>query len=127
MRTVFGAVIVALFAIGSGVRAEDPPEGSIGVQIKLDEGKIVVVEPLKGSPAEKAGIKAGDVILKVNDFKVKDNAEQEDLQNAVKEVVKHKPGEKVKITLKRDDKEMTIEVTVGKRSELFPKKDKDKD
>jgi carboxyl-terminal processing protease len=109
---------------GSLARAEDPPEGSIGVQIKIDDGKIVVVEPIKGSPAEKAGLKPDDVIVKIDDYKVKDNVDQDGLQEAVKEIVKHKPGEKIKIGIKRGDKDMTIEVTVGKRSEIFPK-DKD--
>ena len=111
-------------AFGSSTRAEDLPEGSIGVQIKIDDGKIVVVEPLKGSPAEKAGIKTDDVIIKVDDLKVKEkDLAPEDLQAVVKEITKHKPGEKVKVTVKRGEKEMVIEVTVGKRSEIFPKKD----
>ena len=118
------ALAVALVAFGPA-RAEDPPEGSIGVQIKIDEGKIVVVEPIKDGPAEKAGIKAGDVIVKVDDYKVKDNVEQDDLQDTVKEIVKHKPGTKIKLGIKRDGKDMTVEVTVGKRSEIFPPKDKD--
>src|SRR2546423_8578452 len=106
-------------------RADAPPEGSIGVQIKIDGGKIVVVEPIKGSPAEKAGLKPDDVILKIDDYKVKDNVDEEGLQEAVKEIVKHKPGDKIKVGIKRGDKDMTIEVTVGKRSEIFPPKDKD--
>lgn len=118
------ALAVALVALGSG-RADDPPEGSIGVQVKIDGGKIVVVEPIKGGPADKAGIKPEDVIVRVNDFKVKDNVEQEDLEATVKEIVKHKPGDKIKLGIKRGDKDMTVEVTVGKRSEIFPPKDKD--
>jgi C-terminal processing protease CtpA/Prc len=118
------ALAVALAAFGPA-QAEDPPEGSIGVQIQIDEGKIVVVEPIKDGPADKAGIKTGDVIVKVDDYKVKDNVEQEDLADTVKEIVKHKPGTKIKLGIKRDGKDMTIEVTVGKRSEIFPPKDKD--
>ncbi len=38
----------------------------IGAQLGLNENKIVVVAPLKQSPAEKAGLKAGDVIVKVD-------------------------------------------------------------
>jgi len=127
MRILIAFAVASLIvAGGSSIRAEDPPEGSIGVQIKIDDGKIVVVEPIKGSPAEKAGLKPDDVILKINDYKVKDNVDEEGLQEAVKEIVKHKPGEKIKIGIKRGDKDMTIEVVVGKRSDIFPK-DKDKD
>jgi carboxyl-terminal processing protease len=39
----------------------------IGAQLEAKEGRILVVSPVKGSPAEKAGILAGDWIAKVND------------------------------------------------------------
>jgi carboxyl-terminal processing protease len=121
------ALAAAIVAAGATLRAQEPPEGSIGVQVKIDAGKIVVVEPIKGGPADKAGIKPDDVIVKVNDFKVKETVEPEDLEATVKEIVKHKPGEKIKLGIKRGDKDMTIEVTVGKRSEIFKDLDKNKD
>lgn len=124
MRSVCAAGIVVLLA-STGLRAEDLPEGAVGVQLKIDDGKIVVVAAIGGSPAEKAGLKTDDVLLKVNDFKVKENVAEEDLHATVKEVGKYKPGEKIKLTIKRGDKEMVIEVTVGKRSEVFPPKDKE--
>ena len=92
----------------------DEPKGRIGVMLKIDDGKIVVVEPIADSPAEKAGVKAGDALRKVNDYKVKDKAEQEDLEALIKEVGKYEPGEKIKLTIERDGKEKVIEVTVGK-------------
>ena len=39
----------------------------IGAQLGLKDGRVIVVAPLKGTPAEKAGLLAGDYILKVND------------------------------------------------------------
>lgn len=39
----------------------------IGAQLGMRDGRIIVVAPLKDTPAEKAGIRAGDYILKVND------------------------------------------------------------
>ena len=39
----------------------------IGAELSVDDGQIVVVNPLKDSPAEKAGIKPGDVIYKIGD------------------------------------------------------------
>lgn len=39
----------------------------IGAQLGLKEGRVMVIAPLKGMPAEAAGIRAGDYILKVND------------------------------------------------------------
>lgn len=48
---------------------EESIEGSfsgIGAEVSSENGKVVVVSPIKGSPAEKAGIQAKDIILSVN-------------------------------------------------------------
>ncbi|AIQ43984.1 S41 family peptidase [Paenibacillus sp. FSL R7-0297] len=53
----------------TAARFEESIEGSfsgIGAEVSSDNGKVVVVSPIKGSPAEKAGIQAKDVILSVN-------------------------------------------------------------
>jgi S1-C subfamily serine protease len=122
MRLLVAFAVVGLLA-AAPVRADDPPEGSIGVMLKIDDGKLVVVSTVSGSPADKAGLKADDVIVKVNDHVVKEkDLTQEDLEAAAKEIVKHKPGDKINVTVKRDGKEMALDVTVGKRSEIFPKK-----
>lgn len=39
----------------------------IGAQLGLKDNRVIVIAPLKGTPAERAGIKPGDFILKVND------------------------------------------------------------
>jgi C-terminal processing protease CtpA/Prc len=122
MRLFAAVALTAALALVTTTRADDVPEGSIGIQIKVEDGKIVVVEPIKDSPADKAGIKKDDVLVKVNDFAVKQkDATDEDLHATVKEVIKHKPGTKIKVTVKRGDKEMALDVTVGKRSEIFKK------
>jgi carboxyl-terminal processing protease len=38
----------------------------IGVEIRMKEGHVVVVAPIDGSPAQRAGLRTGDIILKVN-------------------------------------------------------------
>ncbi|MDF2723123.1 MAG: peptidase [Paenibacillus sp.] len=42
----------------------------IGAEVSLEEGKVKVVAPIKGSPAEKAGIRTNDVIVSVNGEKL---------------------------------------------------------
>lgn len=42
----------------------------IGAEVSLDENKVTIVSPMKGSPAEKAGLHAGDVIVTVNGEKI---------------------------------------------------------
>lgn len=75
-------------------------EGKEGAEIK---------EVTKGSAAEKAGLKEGDVITKVGDKAV---FSQDDV---AAEVRKHKPEDKVTITYKRDGKESKVTATLGKR------------
>jgi C-terminal processing protease CtpA/Prc len=127
MRLFAAVALTATLVLAATTRAQEiVPKGMIGVQLKIEDGKLVVVEPMKDGPADKAGIKAGDVLLKVNDFKVKDkDATDEDLHATVKEVVKNEPGTKIKVTVRRADKEMTMDVTVGKpvARPVDPKKD----
>ncbi len=40
--------------------------GGIGAQIRMKDGRVVVVAPMDGSPARQAGLQSGDIILKVN-------------------------------------------------------------
>jgi serine protease Do len=93
--------------------------GWIGVQIqpvtkdiadslglKAAEGAIVA-EPQPDSPAAKAGIKAGDVILSVNGETVKD------ARALAKMVAAKKPGSKIELGLMRNGSKQTMAVTLG--------------
>lgn len=41
--------------------------GGLGITVGMKDGALTVIAPLEGTPADKAGIKAGDIILKIND------------------------------------------------------------
>jgi len=62
-----------------------------------------------GSPAEKAGLKAGDIIIK---FGGKDVKNIYDYMYAIQD---HKPGEEVDVIVKRGEEEITLKVTLGLR------------
>ena len=64
-------------------------------------------EVVPDSAAEKAGIQAGDLILKLEDKQI---ASGDDLSSAIGA---YKPGDTATLTLQRDGKEMTVEVTFG--------------
>ena len=49
----------------------------IGAQIGVRDEKVVIISPIEGSPADRAGIKAGDVILQVDDYEVTDANSEE--------------------------------------------------
>ncbi|HEX3147222.1 MAG TPA: PDZ domain-containing protein [Gemmataceae bacterium] len=126
MRLFVAGFAMAVLLVGTTLRADDPPapKGAVGVQLKVDEGKIVVFGTLPNSPAAKAGLKEGDVVVKVGDHPVKEkDASTDDLQELVKMVGKHAPGDKIKFAFKREGKDMNVEITVGKPGEIFPKKD----
>jgi len=73
------------------------------------EGGAKINEVSNNSAAEKAGLKKGDVIVRVNDQKI---TSAEDLTKAIG---KYKPEEKVTIVYKREGKEMNQSVALGKR------------
>lgn len=70
--------------------------GGIGARIDERDGQIVVVAPLKGTPAEKAGLKAGDKILKVDDTEITGMTVDE----AVK-IIRGKEGTSVSLLIMR--------------------------
>jgi len=77
----------------------------IGAQLGMKEGRVVVIAPLKGSPAEKAGILAGDIIVKV------DNEQVSSMQlTQVVSKVRGDKGTKVHLTLGRADKQIEVDV-----------------
>ena len=83
----------------------------MGVQsANLDEGdgaKLTVVT--KDGPADKAGFKAGDIVLAI------DAAAIEDSQSFSRTIREHKGGEKSKLKVKRGSDELEIEITWGSR------------
>lgn len=78
----------------------------IGAELNKEDQVITVVSPIAGFPAEKAGIKSGDIISKVNDESVLDAS----LTDTVKKIRGQK-GTKVKLDIVRDGKPLTFEIT----------------
>lgn len=79
----------------------------IGVEIGVKEGYLVVIAPLKDSPAEKAGMQAGDVITKVDGITVADMSLDESISH-----IRGEKGSKVVITVLRKDVSDPIDLSV---------------
>src|SRR3989338_4392882 len=77
----------------------------IGAQLGLKEGRIAVIAPIKSSPAERAGIQSGDIIIKVNNESTSDWP----LQKAVSKIRGPK-GTKVVLTIFRSGEEKTFSI-----------------
>jgi membrane-associated protease RseP (regulator of RpoE activity) len=71
------------------------------------EGGVLVSEVEEGSPAFKAGLTAGDVIVELAGERIDDG---NDLRKAVREL---DPGETVKVEVVRDGRPVSLELTVG--------------
>lgn len=80
------------------IRKEFKIPGWIGVLIKDNEDNVIIKKVLKGSPAEKAGIKPGDIILEIEREKIKG------VKDLVEKMSFFSPGEQIEIKLKRGNK-----------------------
>jgi carboxyl-terminal processing protease len=81
--------------------------GGIGVEITLKDGIITVITPMAGTPAESAGIKPGDKIVRINGNKTKDMR----LSDAVK-IMRGEPGTQVTLTVWREKEEKVLDVSI---------------
>ena len=79
----------------------------VGIEITQEDGLIRVVSPIEGSPADRAGLKPGDLITKVDDTAVKGLS----LNEAVKRM-RGEPGTKVILTILRRDENRSFPVTI---------------
>ncbi|MEO5362246.1 MAG: S41 family peptidase [Magnetococcus sp. DMHC-8] len=70
--------------------------GGLGIEISQSDRGILVVSPIEDTPAFQAGVKAGDLIIKIDD----DSAEEMNLPDAVKKM-RGKPGTAVQLTILR--------------------------
>lgn len=80
----------------------------IGIEIGMNENKqIVVISPIDDTPAQKAGLKTGDIILKVDDRSTEGmNLDQ------VSRLIRGPAGTKVKLTIQREGEKSPIEITI---------------
>lgn len=80
----------------------------LGVSTEPHDEGAEIQNVTEGSAAEKAGLKEGDIITKVNETKIET---PDDLSEAIRD---HKPGEKVKISYLRDKKKQDVTAELGK-------------
>jgi S1-C subfamily serine protease len=112
LLAVTAALLLNAGWLAAPAAADDKDQpGFVGLQLSQEEGgrgpKVQMVLP--GGPADKAGLKENDVLLKIGDKETKD------ARSAVDAVKGLKPGTKVKFHILRDGTEKDVEVTIGKR------------
>ncbi len=81
--------------------------GGLGIEIGVRKGVLTIIAPMDGTPADEAGLKAGDKIVKINKELTRDIK----LIDAVKKL-RGKPRTKVEITILREGEEKLLDFTI---------------
>jgi len=116
-QRVLASAFLCLLIVLSGTQAlaQAPPDkdtgrGFLGILVgpaRNTEQGILVRDVIPGSPADKAGLKNGDILVMVGEQKMKD------AESFVQIVSAKKPGDKVELKVLRDGKEQTLMATLG--------------
>jgi len=81
--------------------------GGLGIEISIKDGLLTIITPIEDTPAWKAGIKAGDRIVKINNELTRDIT----LTDAVKKM-RGKPGEAVDLAIWRESEKKVLEFRI---------------
>lgn len=77
--------------------------GGLGIEVGMENGFVKVISPIDDTPAQKAGVQAGDLIIRLDDTAVKGLT----LNEAVK-LMRGKPGSKIVLTIIREGEEQPL-------------------
>ncbi|WP_323135059.1 S41 family peptidase [Methylophaga sp. OBS3] len=82
--------------------------GGLGIEVSMEDGFVKVVAPIDDTPAAKAGVQAGDLIIRLDEKPVKGMS----LNDAV-DIMRGEPGSKIQLTIIRqgEDKPLSVELT----------------
>ena len=82
--------------------------GGLGIEVGMEDGFVKVIAPIDDTPAQRAGVQAGDLIIRLDDTPVKGMS----LNDAVK-IMRGKPGTDIGLTIIREglDKPLNVSIT----------------
>ncbi|MFN0021212.1 MAG: S1C family serine protease [Pirellulaceae bacterium] len=103
---------VAIGVVSVMARKIAAPSGYMGVMPDEDETVARIASISRGSAAEKAGLLAKDIILKVNGKEVKGR------KQLVETIHAYQPGETVELSIKRGEEELAVKVTLMSMSQI---------
>ncbi len=81
--------------------------GGLGIEVSMEDGFVKVIAPIDDTPAQRAGVRAGDLIIRLDDTPVKGM----NLNDAVK-IMRGKPGTKITLTILREGEEKPLKIAV---------------
>lgn len=85
--------------------------GGVGAEVGIRKDLITIIRPLKDSPAIKAGLQAGDVVVKVNNEEVGNQTLDQVIQK-----IRGKPGTEVKLTVVRKNQPQPVEIKITRQT-----------
>lgn len=81
--------------------------GGLGIQVGMENGFVKVISPIDDTPAYRAGIQAGDLIIRLDNKPIKDIS----LNDAVK-IMRGKPGSKIALSVMREGEDKPLEFII---------------
>ncbi|MET0069398.1 MAG: S41 family peptidase [Candidatus Thiodiazotropha sp.] len=81
--------------------------GGLGIEVGMEDGFVKVISPIDDTPAQRAGVRSGDLIVRLDDTPVKGLS----LNEAVA-LMRGKPGTSLELTIVRKGEEKPIKITV---------------
>lgn len=81
--------------------------GGLGIEVGMEDGFVKVIAPIDDTPAQRAGIQSGDLIIRLDDTPVKGLS----LNDAVK-LMRGKPGTVLKLTVVREGVEQPLKIDI---------------
>lgn len=83
--------------------------GGVGIELGMEDGFPKVISPIDGTPAQRAGIQTGDMIIRIDDTSVKGMSLAE-----AAAIMRGPPGSEVTLTILREREEKPIRVTLSR-------------
>lgn len=81
--------------------------GGLGIEVGMEDGFVKVIAPIDDTPAQRAGVEAGDLIIRLDDTPVKGLT----LNDAVK-IMRGKPGTILKLTIVREGVDKPLKINI---------------
>ena len=81
--------------------------GGLGIEVGMEDGFVKVIAPIDDTPAQRAGVEAGDLVIRLDDTPVKGMT----LNDAVK-IMRGKPGSSIVLTIVREGLDKPIKISI---------------
>jgi len=98
---------ISIGVLSVAARKVSAPSGALGIQLDVTDDVARIASVMEDTPAEKAGLKDGDVIRKINGKEITGR------QHAQETIRSYQPGDKVELVVERGGAEQTIHAILG--------------